>query len=133
MVCPGFKANSVQTRGINVDASSLIERPELSCTSETMTIAWSKVTLYILRRHSQLLWAASEYQVKRFQFVFFHETEDEPMKIRALKRELKARGYQLLPKRGKGSHSMWRCDAFTIVLSGKNNQDAQPDRLKLIK
>ena len=55
------------------------------------------------------------------------------MKIRDIKRELKARGYQLLPKRGKGSHTLWRCESFTIVLSGKNNQDARPYQLKLIK
>jgi len=55
------------------------------------------------------------------------------MKIRDIKRELKARGYELLSKRGKGSHTLWRCDSFTIVLSGKNIQDAQPYQLKLIK
>ena len=55
------------------------------------------------------------------------------MKIQHLKRELKARGYQLLPKRGKGSHSMWRRESFTIVLSGKKGDDAKPYQLKFIQ
>ena len=57
------------------------------------------------------------------------------MKIRDIKRELKARGYQLLPKRGKGSHSIFKNfqTYHTIALSGKKGNDAKPYQLKLIK
>ncbi len=55
------------------------------------------------------------------------------MKIRHLKRELKAKGYQQLRKRGKGSHTVWRSNSLTIVLCGKKNSDVKPYQLKLIK
>ena len=54
-------------------------------------------------------------------------------KIRHLKQELKARGYQQLRKRGKGSHPIWRCNSLTIVLSGKKGSDVKPYQLKFIK
>ena len=57
------------------------------------------------------------------------------MKIRHLKQELKARGYQQLPKRGKGSHRIYRNlqTCHTISISGKKNSDVKPYQLKLIK
>ena len=55
------------------------------------------------------------------------------MKLRHLKQQLKARGYRLLPKRGKGSHTMWRCDSLTIVLSGKQNDDAKPYQRRYLR
>ncbi len=55
------------------------------------------------------------------------------MKLRHLKQQLKARGYRLLPKRGKGSHTMWRCDSLTIVLSGQKNDDAKPYQRRYLR
>ena len=56
------------------------------------------------------------------------------MKLRHLKQKLKAKGYRLLPKRGKGSHTMWRrCDSLTLVLSGKQNDDAKPYQRRYLR
>jgi predicted RNA binding protein YcfA (HicA-like mRNA interferase family) len=62
-----------------------------------------------------------------------------PKKIRELKQMLQKAGFYLLPKRGKGSHSYWIHPFLSkpIVLSGKDNKDAQPyqekDIMKAIK
>ena len=50
-----------------------------------------------------------------------------PKKIRELKQMLQQAGFELIPKRGKGSHTVWRHPQYqgSITLSGKNGQDAQ--------
>ena len=55
------------------------------------------------------------------------------MKLRQLKQQLKAKGYRLLPKRGKDSHTMWRSDSFTIVLSGKKGDDVKPYQRRYLR
>jgi predicted RNA binding protein YcfA (HicA-like mRNA interferase family) len=49
-----------------------------------------------------------------------------PKKIRELKQMLQQAGFTLLPKRGKGSHTMWKHPLYngTITLSGKDSKDA---------
>jgi predicted RNA binding protein YcfA (HicA-like mRNA interferase family) len=50
-----------------------------------------------------------------------------PRKIRELKRDLRDAGFELQPKRGKGSHSIWKHPLVpqAIVLSGADGDDAQ--------
>ena len=55
------------------------------------------------------------------------------MKLRHIKQQLKARGYRLLPKRGKGSHTIWRCESLTIVLSGKKGADSKPYQRRYLR
>jgi predicted RNA binding protein YcfA (HicA-like mRNA interferase family) len=57
------------------------------------------------------------------------------MKIRTLKSRLSGAGFILLPKRGKGSHSIWRHPLYqiAIVQSGKDNSDAKPYQVKTLK
>ena len=49
-----------------------------------------------------------------------------PKKIRELKQMLKKSGFTLIPKRGKGSHTVWKHPFYDgkIVLSGKDGKDA---------
>lgn len=50
-----------------------------------------------------------------------------PKKIRELKQMLQQAGFELIPKRGKGSHTVWKHPQYqgSITLSGKDGQDAQ--------
>lgn len=52
-----------------------------------------------------------------------------PKKIRELKPMLLKAGFVLLPKRGKGSHSIFRhpLGAEDVKLSGKDGKDAKPN------
>lgn len=56
------------------------------------------------------------------------------MKNRILKSRLSQAGFVLLPRRGKGSHSVWQHLVYPIViiLSGKNNKDAKPYQVKTL-
>jgi predicted RNA binding protein YcfA (HicA-like mRNA interferase family) len=49
-----------------------------------------------------------------------------PKKIRELKQMLQKAGFTLIPKRGKGSHTIWKHPFYngTITLSGKDGKDA---------
>ena len=51
-----------------------------------------------------------------------------PKKIRELKQMLIKAGFKLLPKRGKGSHTIWKHPLYngSITLSGKDGKDAKP-------
>lgn len=51
-----------------------------------------------------------------------------PKKIRELKQMLQQAGFKLIPKRGKGSHTMWQHPRYkgSITLSGKDGKDANP-------
>ncbi|MBW4532523.1 MAG: type II toxin-antitoxin system HicA family toxin [Pleurocapsa minor HA4230-MV1] len=57
------------------------------------------------------------------------------MKNRILKSRLSAAGFILLPKRGKGSHTVWRHPVYPIAItqSGKDNRDAKPYQVKTLK
>jgi predicted RNA binding protein YcfA (HicA-like mRNA interferase family) len=57
------------------------------------------------------------------------------MKVKLLKSQLSQAGFILLPKRGKGSHSVWRHSFYpiSVVQSGKDNSDAKPYQLKTLK
>ena len=50
-----------------------------------------------------------------------------PKKIRELKSMLRRAGFTQIPKRGKGSHSVWAHPLYngSITLSGKDGKDAQ--------
>ncbi len=50
-----------------------------------------------------------------------------PKKIRELKSMLHRAGFTQIPKRGKGSHSVWAHPLYngSITLSGKDGKDAQ--------
>ena len=50
-----------------------------------------------------------------------------PKKIRELKTMLRKAGFAQIPKRGKGSHSVWAHPLYngSITLSGKDGKDAQ--------
>ncbi|MDJ0648270.1 MAG: type II toxin-antitoxin system HicA family toxin [Xenococcaceae cyanobacterium MO_188.B19] len=54
------------------------------------------------------------------------------MKIRTLKSSLSKAGFDYLPKRGKGSHSMWKYPFSNkkITISGKDNKQAKPYQIK---
>ena len=58
-----------------------------------------------------------------------------PKKIRELKKMLLVAGFELEPKRGKGSHTLWKHPLYegSITLSGKDNKDAQPYQEKDVK
>ncbi len=58
-----------------------------------------------------------------------------PKKIRELKSMLLKAGFKLLPKRGKGSHSIYRHPLFSedVKLSGKDGTDAKPYQEKNVK
>lgn len=62
-----------------------------------------------------------------------------PKKVRELKQMLEKAGFTLLPKRGKGSHTVWEHPLYggKIVLSGKDSKDAgkyqEKDILKAIE
>lgn len=50
-----------------------------------------------------------------------------PRKIRQLKSDLRKAGFQLKPKRGKGSHSWWvhpRIPGYAVNLAGHDGDDA---------
>lgn len=49
-----------------------------------------------------------------------------PKKVRELKAILSSEGFVLIPKRGKGSHSVWYHPllAEPVILSGKDGADA---------
>ena len=57
------------------------------------------------------------------------------VKNRILKSRLSKAGFVLLPKRGKGSHSIWRHPIYPIAViqSGKDNRDAKPYQVKILK
>lgn len=50
-----------------------------------------------------------------------------PRKIRELKRDLRDAGFELQPKRGKGSHTVWKHPLVpqAVILSGADGDDAQ--------
>ena len=50
-----------------------------------------------------------------------------PKKVRELKQMLRKQGFTLLPKRGKGSHTVWTHPLYngSITVSGKDGKDAQ--------
>jgi predicted RNA binding protein YcfA (HicA-like mRNA interferase family) len=50
-----------------------------------------------------------------------------PKKIRELKQMLRKAGFKLLPKRGKGSHSIYRHPLLSedVKLSGNDGKDAK--------
>ncbi len=50
-----------------------------------------------------------------------------PKKIRELKSILRQAGFACLPKRGKGSHTVWEHPAlrYNITLAGQDGEDAQ--------
>mgnify|MGYP003513446220 FL=1 len=52
-----------------------------------------------------------------------------------IKSRLSKAGFVLLPKRGKGSHSIWRHPIYPIAViqSGKDNRDAKPYQVKILK
>jgi predicted RNA binding protein YcfA (HicA-like mRNA interferase family) len=58
-----------------------------------------------------------------------------PKKIRELKQMLQQAGFELIPKRGKGSHTVWKHLRYkgSILLSGKDGQDAQVYQEKDVK
>ena len=53
-----------------------------------------------------------------------------PRKIRQLITELQQAGFVELPRRGKGSHSLWKHPAYpeipAIILAGQLGDDAKP-------
>jgi hypothetical protein len=51
-----------------------------------------------------------------------------PRKVRELKADLKRAGYRQLPRRGKGSHTVWKhlLVAGSLPLSGADGDDAKP-------
>jgi predicted RNA binding protein YcfA (HicA-like mRNA interferase family) len=57
------------------------------------------------------------------------------MKVKLLKSKLSKAGFVLVPKRGKGSHSVWKHPfySFSVVQSGKDNSDAKPYQVKTLK
>jgi predicted RNA binding protein YcfA (HicA-like mRNA interferase family) len=57
------------------------------------------------------------------------------MKNRILKSRLSKAGFIRLPRRGKGSHSIWRHPLYqiAIVQSGKDNSDAKPYQVRTLK
>jgi predicted RNA binding protein YcfA (HicA-like mRNA interferase family) len=56
------------------------------------------------------------------------------MKNRILKSRLSKAGFIRLPKRGKGSHSVWRHPYYhiCIIQSGKDSHDAKPYQVKTL-
>lgn len=57
------------------------------------------------------------------------------MKNRTLKSRLSKAGFFQVPKRGKGSHSLWRHPVYPIAIihSGKDNSHAKPYQVKTLK
>lgn len=57
------------------------------------------------------------------------------MKIRILRSRLSKAGFFPVPKRGKGSHTVWRHSVYSIsvVQSGKDNRDAKPYQISTLK
>jgi predicted RNA binding protein YcfA (HicA-like mRNA interferase family) len=57
------------------------------------------------------------------------------MKVKILKSRLDKAGFVLVPKQGKGSHSVWRHSFYpiSVVQSGKDNSDAKPYQVKTLK
>jgi len=52
-----------------------------------------------------------------------------PRKVRQLRSDLQRAGFQLQPKRGKGSHTWWvhpKLSGFAVNVSGQDGDDAQP-------
>lgn len=58
-----------------------------------------------------------------------------PKKIRELKAMLKQAGFELLPKRGKGSHAIYQYPGTTIRVNllGKDGSDAKAYSEKQVK
>ena len=58
-----------------------------------------------------------------------------PKKIRELKKMLQEAGFELIPKRGKRSHTVWKHSRYkgSIMLSGKDGKDAQVYQEKDVK
>ena len=57
------------------------------------------------------------------------------MKNKVLKSRLSKAGFIRLPKRGKGSHSIWQHPIYPIAIiqSGKDNRDAKSYQVKILK
>ncbi|MGL5835605.1 MAG: type II toxin-antitoxin system HicA family toxin [Waterburya sp.] len=57
------------------------------------------------------------------------------MKVKILKSRLSKAGFILLPRRGKGSHSVWRHSKYpvSVVHCGKDNSEAKPYQVKTLK
>jgi predicted RNA binding protein YcfA (HicA-like mRNA interferase family) len=57
------------------------------------------------------------------------------MKNRILKSRLSKAGFVRLPRRGKGSHTVWQHPFYSIsiVQSGKDSSDAKPYQVKTLK
>jgi predicted RNA binding protein YcfA (HicA-like mRNA interferase family) len=52
-----------------------------------------------------------------------------PRKIRQLKADLRRAGYALVPRRGKGSHTVWAhplVPDYAVTLPGHDGDDAKP-------
>jgi len=58
-----------------------------------------------------------------------------PKKVGELKKMLLQSGFELIPKRGKGSHTVWKHPQFrgSITLSGKDSKHAQAYQEKDVK
>lgn len=58
-----------------------------------------------------------------------------PKKVRELKSMLVQAGFELIPKRGKGSHAMYQYPGTTIRVNipGKDGTDAKPYLEKQVK
>lgn len=50
-----------------------------------------------------------------------------PKKVRELKQMLRKNGFKQIPKRGKGSHTVWTHPLYNgnVILSGQDGKDAQ--------
>jgi predicted RNA binding protein YcfA (HicA-like mRNA interferase family) len=57
------------------------------------------------------------------------------MKNKVLRSRLSAAGFVRLPRRGKGSHTVWKHPIYPIAIiqSGKDNRDAKPYQIKTLK
>lgn len=57
------------------------------------------------------------------------------MKVKHLKQQLLKAGFFRLPKRGKGSHSVWQHQQtnLKVIQSGHNGKDALPYQLKSVR
>lgn len=52
-----------------------------------------------------------------------------PRKVRQLKADLGKAGYRLMPRRGKGIHTVWEHPMFpgkSVTVSGQDGADARP-------
>jgi predicted RNA binding protein YcfA (HicA-like mRNA interferase family) len=56
-------------------------------------------------------------------------------KIRELKADLRRAGYRQVPRRGKGSHTVWAHPLVTdsITISGHDGDDARPYQEQMVR